>query len=117
MIHLGEAAVPWTLRGSLMTHESMPAYLLQMTPIGKITGMALPDRDDSDRFLDRIPDAVTILDDNGAIKKANSAFADLVEVGSPDSVVDKSLGRWLLRPGADVGVNEQLDAAALGPEQ
>lgn len=104
VIHLGEAAAPWTLRGSLMTHESMPAYLLQMTPIGKITGMAPPDHDDSEGFLDRIPDAVTILDENGSIKKANSAFADLVEVGSPDSVIDKSLGRWLLRPGADVGV-------------
>jgi len=104
VIHLGETAAPWTLRGSLMTHESMPAYLLQMTAIGKIPGLTRPDRDDSDGFLDRIPDAVTILDENGAIKKANSAFADLVEVGSSDAVVDRSLGRWLLRPGADVGV-------------
>ncbi len=103
VIHLGEAAVPWTLRGSLMTHESMPAYLLQMTPIGTIA-KAGPDSDTSASCLDRIPDAVTILDENGAIKRANSAFADLVEVGSAESVVDKSLGRWLLRPGADVNV-------------
>lgn len=104
VIHVGEEAAPWTLRGSLMTHESMPAYLLQMTPIGKMTRTAPPDHDDSEGFMDRIPDAVTILDENGAIKKANGAFADLVEVGSSESVVDRSLGRWLLRPGADVGV-------------
>jgi transcriptional regulator PpsR len=104
VIHMGEEATPWTLRGSLMTQESLPVFLLQMTPIGKLVGAAAPEHEDLGGLLDRLPDAVTIIDENGAIKKANRAFTELVEIGSPDAVVDENLGRWLSRPGADLGV-------------
>jgi transcriptional regulator PpsR len=87
-----------------MTHESTPVFLLQMTPIGKLAGVTPPAHEDLEGLLDRIPDAVTIVDENGAIKKANRAFTELVEIGSTDAVVDENLGRWLSRPGADLGV-------------
>src|ERR1700761_8440950 len=84
MIHLGEDASAWTLRGSLMTQESTPGFLLQMTPIGKL-GAKMPEHEDLDGLLDRLPDAVTIIDENGAIKRANRAFTELVEIGSADA--------------------------------
>jgi transcriptional regulator PpsR len=104
VIHLGTEAGSWTLRGSLMTHESTPVFLLQMTPIGKLVGVTAPEHEDLEGLLDRIPDAVTIIDENGAIKKANRAFTELIEIGSTDAVVDEDLGRWLSRPGADLNV-------------
>ena len=104
VVHLGEEASPWTLRGSLMTQELTPVFLLQMTPIGKLAGATAPEHEDLDGLLDRIPDAVAIIDESGTIKKANRAFAELVEMGSTDAIVDGNLGRWLSRPGADLNV-------------
>jgi transcriptional regulator PpsR len=104
VIHIGEEGTPWTLRGSLMTQESTPVFLLQMSPIGKVVGTTAPEHEDLEELLDRIPDAVTIVDGDGTIKKANRAFTDLVEIGSTDAAVDENLGRWLSRPGADLGV-------------
>ena len=104
VVHLGDEATPWTLRGSLMTQESAPIFLLQMTPIGKTIGTTAPEHEDLGGLLDRIPDAVTIIDESGAIKKANRAFTELVEIGSTDAAVGENLGRWLSRPGADLSV-------------
>lgn len=104
VIHLGNEASPWTLRGSLMTNESTPVFLLQMTPIGKLVGLSAPAHEDLEGLLDRIPDAVAIIDESGVIKKANRAFAELVEIGSTEALIDENLGRWLSRPGADLSV-------------
>ena len=101
MVHLGGAS--WTLRGSLMTQESTPVFLLQMTPIGKI-GAPAPEREDLEGLLDRIPDAVAVIDENGVIKRANRALIELAEIGSTNAVVNENLGRWLSRPGADLSV-------------
>jgi len=46
VVHLGEEAMPWTLRGSLMTQESTPVFLLRMTPIGRSIGAAAPEHED-----------------------------------------------------------------------
>jgi transcriptional regulator PpsR len=104
MIHLGEEATPWTLRGSLMTQESTPVFLLQMTPVGKLAGLRAPEHEDLEGLLDRIPDAVAIIDESGVIKRANRTFTELVEIGSTEAVIDEDLGRWLTRPGADLSV-------------
>ncbi|MFX4982802.1 hypothetical protein ABTB81_19565, partial [Acinetobacter baumannii] len=34
----------------------------------------------------------------------NRSFADLVELGATDAAIGENLGRWLSRPGADLGV-------------
>jgi transcriptional regulator PpsR len=104
LLHLGEEAAPWMLRGSLMTSETTPVFLLQMTPIGK-TGRATQSRqDDLEALLDGLPDAVATLDESGAIRRVNRAFLELVEIGSKDAVVGEKLSRWLSRPGADLAV-------------
>jgi transcriptional regulator PpsR len=104
VIHLGEEAVPWTLRGSSMTYESTPVFLLQMTPIGKAIGARPPEHHDLEGLLDQLPDAVTIIDDHGDITRANRAFTELVEIGSTGAAIGENLGRWLSRPGADLSV-------------
>jgi transcriptional regulator PpsR len=104
VIHLGAEGAPWTLRGSLMTQESTPIFLLQMTPIGKSIGATTPEHEDLEGLLDRLPDAVLIIDQDGEIKRANRAFAELVEIGSAGTVTGENLGRWLSRPGADLSV-------------
>ncbi len=104
VVHLGAEALPWTLRGSLMSNESAPVFLLQMTPIGKAAGGAAPEHQTLSDLLDRIPDALAIIDESGAITRANRAFTELVEIGSTDAVIDENLGRWLSRPGADLNV-------------
>lgn len=104
VVHLAEASTPWTLRGSLMTQESAPVFLLQMTAIGKPVGGPSAEHEELEGLLDHIPDAVTIIDENGAIRRANRAFTELVEIGSTDAVVNENLGRWMSRPGADLSV-------------
>lgn len=104
VVHLGADRSPWTLRGSLMTYKSTPVFLLQMTPIGSKAAAITQDSDDRDGFLDHMPDAVAIVDDEGKIKRANVALAELIETGSTEALVGKDLGRWLSRPGADLGV-------------
>jgi transcriptional regulator PpsR len=104
VVHLGAEGAPWTLRGSLMTQESTPVFLVQMTPIGKPAGATVPQQEGLEGLLDRLPDAVAIVDDSGEIKFANRAFSELVEIGSTGAVTGKNLGRWLSRPGADLAV-------------
>ena len=104
MVHLGAEGAPWMLRGSLMTQESTPVFLLQMTPIGKPTGASATQHEDIDGLFDRLPDAAAIIDETGEVKRANRAFAELVETGSTGAVTGENLGRWLSRPGADLSV-------------
>jgi len=104
LIHLGEHAAPWMLRGSLMTNETAPVFLLQMVPIGKAPGPNRPEQEDLERMLDHVPDAVATIDESGMLKRVNRAFVELVEIGSKDAAIGERLSRWLSRPGADLGV-------------
>jgi transcriptional regulator PpsR len=104
LIHLGNEAMPWMLRGSLMTSETTPVFLLQMTPIGKSIDVAQSPQENLEALLDRLPDAVAAIDESGAIRRINRAFLELVEIGSKDAVVGEKLSRWLSRPGADLAV-------------
>ena len=57
-----------------------------------------------DEFVDRLPDAFVVIDRDGVIGRANRAFLDLVQVGGEGALLGESIGRWLSRPGADLGV-------------
>lgn len=103
VVHLGEGAAPWMLRGSLMTSDTAPMFLLQMAPIGKAAQPG-PVPDDPEALIDSLPDAVISIDVTGAIKRANRAFLELVEIGSKEAVIGEKLSRWLTRPGADLSV-------------
>ena len=103
VIHVGEDAASWMLRGSLMSSETAPMFLLQMTPIGK-PAQPGPEPDDPEGLIDSLPDAVISIDGSGTIKRANRAFLELVEIGSKEALIGEKLSRWLTRPGADLSV-------------
>jgi transcriptional regulator PpsR len=104
VIHVGQDSSPWMLRGSLMTHDSTPVFLLQMTPLGPWEATEPLDHEDLEALLDRLPDAVATITEDGELRRVNQAFLELVEVGSREAVRGKPLSRWLSRPGADLGV-------------
>ena len=104
LVHPGEDAVPWMLRGSLMTSEAGPMFLLQMTPLGKSLAKSGRPQDDVDALLEHLPDAIACIDSHGGLRRVNRAFLELIEFGSKDAVLGEKLSRWLLRPGADLSV-------------
>lgn len=104
VIHLGESSAPWMLRGSLMTSESTPVFLLQMNPMGTSTAKSRFEHEDLDALLDGLPDAIATITEDGELRRVNQAFLELVEIGSKEAVRGKPLNRWLSRPGADLGV-------------
>jgi transcriptional regulator PpsR len=50
------------------------------------------------------PDAIVVTDTDGTILSANRAFLDIAQLTSETSAVGHSLGDWVGRPGADLGV-------------
>lgn len=105
VVHFGGTAEPWMVRASLMTAEPGPSFLLQLAPV--VPGQIAPDNADRvsmEEVIEYAPDGFVVLDGNGAIRRANRAFLDLIEVGSESSVIGERLARWLWRPGADLTV-------------
>jgi transcriptional regulator PpsR len=54
-----------------------------------------------DALLDRSPDGFVVTDSSGRILRANVAFADLAQVGSPQALIGTSLSELIGRPFAD----------------
>jgi transcriptional regulator PpsR len=105
LLHLGPDRAAWLVRASLMTSEPGQVFLVQFAPAG---ATQIPDRRNDqtslEEFVDRLPDALVIIDRDGVIRRANRAFLDLVQVGSEGALLGERLGRWLSRPGADLTV-------------
>jgi transcriptional regulator PpsR len=53
-------------------------------------------------LLAQAPDAFVVTTPDGDILSANRAFLDLIEVGEEAHVLNRPIGEWLGRPGADV---------------
>lgn len=103
LVHLGANAVPWMLRGSLMTADPGHVFLLQFTPAATAPVAVMRDGQSTvEELVDHLPDGFVALDDAGIIRHANQSFLDLVQLGSKASAIGESLGRWLWQPGADL---------------
>ena len=106
LLRLGEDREPWLARVSLLAGTVHKAVLLvQLAPTLAQSGTprngeGIPTED----LLERAPDAFVVIDRQGTIRHANSAFLDMVQMGSELAVVGQPLGRWLGRPGADLTV-------------
>lgn len=103
--HIGRERKSVMIRASLMTSEAGEVFLLQLTPIGTMLQNAT-DKGLSpvESVIDRLPEGFIVIDRDGLIQRANSAFLDLVEVASKATVVGESVSRWLWQPGADLQV-------------
>ena len=103
VVHIGHDANPWMLRASLISTDPRPAFMLQLAPLGlPLTG---PGQDPwVHDLVERAPDGFVVIDAEGIVRLANSAFVDMVEVGSAGAVIGQQLERWLWQPGADLRV-------------
>jgi len=108
VVHLGVEREAWTMRASLMTSEPGQIFLLQLAPLSHLADAPVARARAAfvsfDELVERLPDGMVVIDEDGTILRANAAFLDLVQVGAEGSVLGERLGRWLQRPGADVAV-------------
>jgi transcriptional regulator PpsR len=106
VVHLGVEREAWTMRASLMTSGPGQIFLLQLAPLSQVADAPVARARAAfvpiDEWVERLPDGMVVIDEDGTILRANPAFLDLVQVGSEGSVLGERLGRWLSR--ADVAV-------------
>jgi transcriptional regulator PpsR len=103
LVHIGPDALPFMLRGALMSSQPGQVFLLQLTPAAVAPAEALRGGPSTvEELIDRVPDGFVALDPAGVIRHVNEAFLDLVEVGTKATVIGESLGRWMSQPGADL---------------
>lgn len=55
-------------------------------------------------LVERAPEALVVTDLEGDVITANRAFMDLAQLASEEQAKGRSLGNWVGRPGADLGV-------------
>jgi transcriptional regulator PpsR len=104
LIHIGPDRTPWTVRASLMASEPGPLYLLQFAPMGANGGVDFDEGPAIEDLIEQMPDAFVVLSRDGTVVHANRGFLDLVQLGTRAQAVGAPLGRWLVRPGADMTV-------------
>lgn len=55
-------------------------------------------------LVQQAPDGFVVTDPEGRILAVNPAFLELIQMAAEDQVLGMSLGRWLGRPGVDLGL-------------
>jgi transcriptional regulator PpsR len=104
VVHFG-AGDGWAVRASVMAAETGQAFLLQLAPVlGTSPGISHNEHISLDGFVERLPDALVVVDQEGVVRRANRSFLDLVQVGAEGAAIGEHLGRWLSQPGADLPV-------------
>lgn len=105
IFHLGHNSDTWLVSASLMTAEHGAVFLLQLTPFGLTPVDSSAETVVSIRkLMDRAPDGFVAIDADGVIAEVNQTFLDLIQIPNEQMVRGERLGRWLGRPGADLGV-------------
>jgi transcriptional regulator PpsR len=105
LLRLGEDRDSWTARASLMASTMQEIFLVQLFPSGAQLGRAAAkDEVPVEDLLEHGPDGFVVIDNQGALLRANRAFLDMVQMSSETAVLGEPLGRWLGRPGADLTV-------------
>ncbi len=104
LVHLGSDDHAWTLRASLFQSDHGAAFLLQFAAVGA----ASPGPDSSalissDTYIECLPDGFVIMDWDGLVRRANPAFADMVETSSQAALPGRRLAHFMCAPDADLG--------------
>jgi transcriptional regulator PpsR len=90
----------------LVRQDTGPVCLVRMLAAQEMEDPALasPGTAQALRVIQSIPDGFVVADQEGTVVYANRGFLDMVEIPTPEQVRGRSLGQWLGRPGADLGV-------------
>lgn len=92
------------LEASLLREDREGILLVHLRDAGEASDTTGVRGLDLVRLMSQAPDAFIVMDRDARILLANSAFQELVQVGSEEELLGQSLGRWLGRPGADLTV-------------
>ena len=100
IVHLGAERRSWIVRTATVESVDTPSYLLYLTQVGSIDRLAeAPPRPACAPLISKLPDGIVIIDRDGQIREANTAFLDLIEAASAEMVLGARLDRWLLSEG------------------
>ncbi|MFO1115165.1 MAG: transcriptional regulator PpsR [Beijerinckiaceae bacterium] len=102
IVRLGE--IPWIVRASLTGADSASEFILQFSPARAVEQEAGQEQVvPLEALIERSPDGIVIADRNGAIRRLNRAFLELVGANARGALLGEPLSRWLAQPGADAG--------------
>lgn len=102
---LADGGTPVTVSATLFRQERSTSLLVRLVPQPAETGPART-TPAAGRLLEAVaalPEGFVLTDPAGRILSANPAFLDLIQLAAEDQVRGESLGRWLGRPGVDLG--------------
>lgn len=91
----------WALSATLFRQDRDTRLLLRMSPLDSVTDHFREHLADG---LERLPDAFVVTDDQFDIVAGNGAFLDLVGLARHKDLVGQPIGRFVGRPGLDLGV-------------
>jgi transcriptional regulator PpsR len=104
VVHLGEQRAPWMVRASAVKGDPGTLLLVQLVPMTPRAQHGPDDLPSPDTALTSLADPYVLIDGDGTVRRANQAFAELVDMPSTAAVIGESLDRWIWRPGADLSV-------------
>jgi transcriptional regulator PpsR len=109
IVHLGADRRSWIVRTATVESVDAPSYLLYLTQVGALDRLAeTPHRPACAPLISKLPDGFVIIDRDGTIREANTAFLDLIEAASAEMVLGARLDRWLLSEGTGLATLLEL---------
>ncbi len=103
-IHLSEDRGETLASASCFRQENLTLLLVRLSRFTAHAELPASHRAKLLELIERAPDALVITDLEGDIQVANRAFLDLAQLASEEQAKGRSLGNWVGRPGADLGV-------------
>jgi transcriptional regulator PpsR len=103
-VHLAPGGEPYLVSASTFRQDADTLLLVRFLPAADGAERSTTERSQLARLIHDSPDAVVITDMDGAVRYANRAFIDLVQLQSEEQARGEDIGNWVGRPGADFDV-------------
>ena len=106
LVKLAHTLRPMWVSASLFRQDSSSHLIVRLTPAQPQPSESI-ETGNRKRVIDVVsllPDAFVVTDEQRRIQTANRAFLDLVQLASPEQVVDQPIERWLGRTTVDLEV-------------
>lgn len=103
-VNIASGGIGCNLSATMFRQGRESFFLVRLTPRGDTAQTSKDAARTLNETLERIPDAFTLVDDRFTIVAQNTAFLDLVQLARSEDATGQSLGRFLGRPGIDLGL-------------